>query len=211
MFSKRELRIVSRRPSTVAVGNIGGRMNGNSLRSRTAFLLLAASLVSSLVLGLLFVAVHRMYDLRGLAAAPTPITDEQARQQVVEPGRQFVAAGDLKTVSGLYLLKSCTTEEKPPYQGALYLNFDVPPIAETPVYFRRIARAMTELGWREGLPPGRHPGGHTLVKNGLVAVFYRDPDRPGRGLLQIWGECRAMTDHRLDTTGFIDVTAELSR
>ena len=175
-------------------------------------MVIAAMLMTAFVLGLLFVIVHRIYDLRGTdRPAPVALSDDQTRQQVLEPARQFVAAGNLRAVDGTYLLMSCSTEEKPPYQGALFVNFDVPTIAETPVYFRRIARAMTERGWHEGLPPGRHPGGHTMAKDGVVAYYYRDPDRPGRGLLEIRGECRNTTDHSLDTIGFIDVTAELSR
>lgn len=182
------------------------------LRSRPAVALLAAGLVTCLVLGGLFIAAHRAYDLGGAANAPVaPLTDDQARQQVLDSARQFVTAADLRAVDGTYLLMSCATEEAPPYLGMLDVGFEVPTIAETPVYFRQIAEAMAGLGWREGLPPGRHPGGRTLAKDGVVAYYFRDPDRPGRGLLQIRGECRVTGDHRLDTTGFIDVTSELAR
>ena len=29
--------------------------------------------------------------------------------------------------------------------------------------------------------------------------------------MQVYGECRNVTDHRLDTTGWVDITAELRR
>ena len=187
-------------------------MQSFHLRSRPTVLLLAASLLTSLVLGVVVVVFHRVYDLGGEASRPAaePFTDEQSRQQVLTPAREFVSAGKLKAATGGYLLKSCSTEEQPPYQGTMYVNFDLPTITETPAYFRAIARAMKERGWREGLPPGRHPGGHTLARDGLIAVYYRDLDFAGRGVLQISGECRNLTDHSADSSGFVDVTGELA-
>ncbi|MFM9033344.1 MAG: hypothetical protein ACKOQ4_03530 [Mycobacterium sp.] len=185
----------------------------SSLRSRSAIALLAASLLTTLVLGVVVVVFHRVFDLGGRASQPAPeaLDDEQSRSQVLEPARQFVRAGKLRSATGGYLLMSCGTEEQPPYQGTVYMNFDVPTVTETPAYFREIARAMKDLGWREGLPPGRHPGGHTLAREGLIAVYHRDADQPGRGVLEISGECRNMTDHSADSTGFVDVTRELNR
>ena len=179
------------------------------LRNRAAIALIAAALLISLVLGVGFVVTHRIYDLRGAAMRPVdPLSDAQSRQQVLEPARQFVAAG-LQSPSASYLLMSCTNDEEPLYQGSIYLNFDVPSITETPAYFRRIAAAMTARGWHEGLAPNRHPGGRTLAKDGVTAVYYRSPDIQDRGVLEINGECRNMTDHSLDTIGFVDVTEQL--
>jgi hypothetical protein len=184
-------------------------MVSSRLRSRTGLLILSASLAISLVLGSLFVVTHRIYDSRDTETPVAPLTDDQARAQVLDQARQFVGAGKLGAPSGVYLLMSCTSQERPPYQGTVRVNFDVPTVAETPVYFREIARAMEARGWHEGLPPGRRPGGHTLAKGGLIAVYYRDPDVPGRGLLQISGECRNFTDHQDDPPGFVDITSEL--
>lgn len=186
-------------------------MNSAILRSRTVILSIAAALLTSLTLGVAFVAVHRIHDLRGAAveAPAVPLTADEARQQVLDPARQFVSAGQLKSASASYLLMSCSSNDGPPYQGSVYLNFDVPSITETPAYFREIAAAMKSRGWHEGLPPKRFPGGRTLAREGLFAVYHRHPDLPGRGVLKIYGECRTVTDHRLDTTGFVDVTAAL--
>lgn len=185
-------------------------MDSTRLRSRPVILLLTASLVIALVLAVLFVVVERRRDAR---ADPTgvvaPLSDEQSRRQVLEPARQFVGAGRMQSVNAGYLLSSCADEEQPPYQGMVYLNFDVPTVAQTRAYFAEISRAMAARGWREGLPPGRHPGGRTMVKDGLYAVYYRDPDLPGRGILKLYGECRNVTDHRLDTTGFVDVSDQV--
>ena len=184
-------------------------MDSTRLRSRPVMLLLTASLVTALVLGVLFVVISRGQARPALEQVTSPLSDEQSRRQVLEPARQFVEAGRMRAVNAGYLLSSCASEDEPPYQGMIYLTFDVPTVAETRAYFREIARDMTAAGWREGLPPGRHPGGHTLVKDGMYAVYYRDPDLPGRGLLKLYGECRNVADHRLDTTGFVDITDQV--
>ncbi|MCH9722717.1 MAG: hypothetical protein K0U67_11735 [Actinomycetia bacterium] len=185
-------------------------MDSTALRSKRAIALIAAALLTSLTFGVAFVVAHRIYDLRGAAAAPVDaLTEDQARQQVLDSARLFVMAGRMATPTATYLLMSCSSNGEPPYQGSLYLSFDVPSITETPGYFRRIAAAMKSRGWREGLPPNRHPGGRTLARDGMTAVYYRDPDIPGRGVLQISGECRTLTDHRTDDAGFVDVTGQL--
>lgn len=184
-------------------------MVDSALRSRAGRLLLTAALLCALTLGVTFIVVHRLYDLRGLPTI-SPISDEQSRRQVVDPARQFIAAGDLRNADATYLLQSCSTNEEPPYQGTVYVRYDVPGVVETTALYRRMARTLTSQGWRVGLPPGRHPGGWTLAKGGVTAVYYRDPDLVGRGVLRVYGECRNLSDHRLDGTGFIDVTREVS-
>ena len=76
-------------------------MTRTGIHSRPAVLLIAAALLLCLVLGSSFIVLHRLRDLRGAAveAPADPLTDEQARQQVVEPARQFVEAGRLDKAS----------------------------------------------------------------------------------------------------------------
>jgi hypothetical protein len=183
------------------------------LRSRPAVLLIAAALVMCLVLGLSFIALHRFREMRGASVEPVanPLTDQHSKSQVLEPAREVVAAGDLRGVAGTYLLMSCESSADPPYQGAIYLNFDVPGVLETPKFFRTIASAMTARGFTEGAPPNRHPGGRTFTRNGVTVIYYRNDDVSTRGTMQVYGECRNVTDHRLDTTGWVDITAELRR
>lgn len=69
---------------------------------------------------------------------------------------------------------------------------------------------MSAQGWRVGTRPTRHPEGWTLAKDGVIAVYFRHPDMPDRGVLQVDGECRNLTDHQLDSAGFVDVTADLT-
>lgn len=183
---------------------------GNALRSGPARFLLATALFCSLALAAGFIVVHRVYDLRGLPTV-TPQTDEQSRQQVLEAGRQIIAAGSLRHTDATYLLESCSTEDQPPYQGTLYVGFAVPDVVATRELFRRIVRTMTTQGWRAGPPPAHHPEGWKLGRDGVTAVYYRDSEQQGRGVLRIYGQCRNFADHRFDGTGFMDVTGELSR
>lgn len=170
--------------------------------------LLAAALLTSLVLGCTFVALHRLKDLRGEAVQPPgpPLTDEQSMTQVVGAARQFVTAGRLRNAGGTYLLVPCGVDDGPPYQGSAYVDFDLPSITETPAYLRRISAALSSRGWTEGMAPNQHPGGKILVKGRVSATLYRNPDVPRRGVLEIYGECRNVTDHRLDATGFVDIS-----
>ena len=186
-------------------------MDSTALRSRTVRLLLAATLLTALILGVVAVMASRANDAPTPSAGGVPLTDDQSRQQVLESARQFAGAGKMKALNATYLLASCTSEEQPPYQGLVYLNFYVPTVAETRAYFKQISDAMVTRGWHEGLPPGNHPGGRSMAKDGSYAVFYRDPDLPGRGLLKIYGECRNVTDHSQDSIGFVDVTVAVQR
>ena len=181
------------------------------LRSKPALLLIATALLVSVVLGVSFVVIHRFWDLRGAAVDPVahPLTDEQAKLQVLEPVREIAATGTLRGVSASYLLMSCESADAPPYQGAIYLKFDVPGVMDTPRYFDSIATAMTARGWTEAMPPNRHPGGRTFTRDGLTAIYFRDSDETNRATMQIYGECRNTTDHRRDPTGWVDVTAAL--
>ncbi|AQT82803.1 hypothetical protein B1R94_13420 [Mycolicibacterium litorale] len=151
--------------------------------------------------------------MRGAAVEPVaqPLNDEQARLQVLTPAREIVGAAHLAAVSGSYLLMSCTNTDDPPYQGAIYLNFDVPPVLDTPKYFRSIASAMTQRGWTESMPPNRHPGGRTFTRSGVTVIFFRNADLVDRATMQIYGECRDVTDHRSDTIGWVDISSALLR
>jgi hypothetical protein len=186
-------------------------MNGTYLRSRAVLWLTAAALLTSLVFGAVFITLHHTKDLRGEAveAPESPLSDEQTLAQVVGTARQFVAVGRLRNVVGTYLLQSCESDDEPPYQGSAYIDFDVPSITATPAFFRQISAALRARGWTEGLTPNNHPGGKVLVKDGVSATVYRNPDVAGRGVLQIYGECRNMTDHRGDATGFVEITDRL--
>lgn len=183
------------------------------LRSKPVVLLIMAALLVSLLMGVSFVVVHHFWDLQGAAVDPVahPLTDEQTERQVLEPAQEIAGAGRLKGVSASYLLMSCKNADEPPYQGTIYLNFDVPGVMDTPRYFGTIAAAMTAKGWTEAMAPNRHPGGRTFTRDGLTVIYFRTSDQINRATMQIYGECRNTTDHRRDTTGWADVTAAVLR
>ena len=174
-------------------------------------LLLAATLLMCLTLATAFVVLHRQHAHHGAAVEPPahPLNDDETMEQVVSAARQFVEAGRLETIHATYLLMSCRTEDEPPYQGTVYLDFALPQVATAPDYLPNLARTMAKRGWKPGLDPNQHPGGEIMVNNGVTALIYRNTDVPGRGVLQIYGECRNVTDHRLDATGFVDIGDQL--
>lgn len=181
------------------------------LRTRSARWLLLAALAVSLLMGAGLVGLHRVTDARREAAAPSarPLTDSQTSEQVLASARDFVRVGRFGNPAASYTLMPCWGEDGPPYQGSAYINFDVPTITETPAFFDSILAGMAAGGWTEGVRPNTHPGGRTLGRAGVSALLYRNPDRAGRGVLQIYGECRNVSDHGPDAGQFVDITAKL--
>ena len=135
-----------------------------------------------------------------------PLNDEQTRAQVVEPAKQIVAVANLQDAIGGYILMSCKNQTDPPYQGAIYLTFDLPKSLD---YFDQIAAAMVARGWQKGLPPNQYLFGATVYKDGVTAILYRDPDHRTSGIMKVYGECRDIANHADDTTGWTDITDQL--
>jgi hypothetical protein len=135
-----------------------------------------------------------------------PLNDEQTRAQVVEPAKQIVAVAKLQDAVGGYILMSCKNQTDPPYQGAIYLTFDLPKSLD---YFDQIAAAMVAHGWQKGLPPNQYLFGATVYKDGVTAILYRDPDHRTSGIMKVYGECRDIANHRNDSAGWTDITDQL--
>jgi hypothetical protein len=51
--------------------------------------------------------------------------------------------------------------------------------------------------------------GKTLNKDGVTAIFYPNTDYSNLGIMQLYGECRNMTNHRNDNTAWTDITTQL--
>jgi hypothetical protein len=140
-----------------------------------------------------------------------PLSDQQTRDQVIEPARQIARFAQLHDPTGRFDFSSCNDQGDPPYRGVVSMSFAMPagppdgPSA-TPdpnALFQQIATSMVAHGWNDGPPPDWHSYGRVLNKDGVVAVMTQDPTS-GRGKLSLYGECRNMTNHRLDgpDTGF---------
>ncbi|MGH3675198.1 MAG: hypothetical protein ACRDU5_05570 [Mycobacterium sp.] len=165
--------------------------------------LLLAVLSISLVLGIAFVVI---------ADAPTSdvaaLTDEQARDQVVDSARQIVTVAQLREATGGYTFLSCTNEHDPPYQAAVYLNFRLSG-TNWVKQIREIAAAMLALGWQEAPTMGEHFG-RKLTKDGVTATVHRNLDDAAFGAMRIYGECRNVGDHRNDNPAWTDIGDQLS-
>jgi hypothetical protein len=192
--NRRPIKIAPRRPER--------------LRPRRIRVLIAAALAIPLVLGGAFVVVDRLHSgpSDALAHPTNPLDDNQSRAQVVSPVKDIVALTRLQASSAGYMLMSCTNQNEPPYQGAIYLTFSLPADTQPDTYFGAITATLVGHGWTEGLQPNNHAYANTFVKDGVTVIIYRQDDDPGRGVLRVHGECRNTNDHRADTTAWTDVT-----
>ena len=162
----------------------------------------------SLIFGIGFVVLDAPppAGLDGLGGA-APLTDEQARDQVIDSARHIVKAAHLDGVNGSTIFLSCTNEHDPPYQAAVYLNFPLPdsnPIKR----IRDIASAMVAAGWQEAPSAGEHLG-PKLTRDGVTSTFHQNLDDPKFGTLRMYGQCRIIADHRNDNPAFTDIADHL--
>jgi hypothetical protein len=170
----------------------------------------AGALALSLVLGVaVLLAQHRDHPADVIEHPAHPITDDQAMAQVVDAGKQIIGVGGLDQPRGGYALLSCKNEDDPPYQGTVYLNFTLPSDERIGAYLETLAARLGSYGWRTGLPPNQYMFGITLTKNGVTAVIHRHSEYPNLGILQVYGQCRDMNDHRNDQTAWTEITDEL--
>lgn len=147
----------------------------------------------------------------------SPLSDDQAMAQVIEPAKQIIKVAGLDDPSGGFYLGSCNDQGDPPYRGVVEMSFKWPPDGskghpaevDGNVYFSQLAATMVAHGWSDGPPPGSHPYGRVINKDGVMAIMSQSPSS-GRGSIKLYGECRDMTDHHGDdmTTGF-DITEQL--
>jgi hypothetical protein len=184
--------------------------SSSGLRSPAARALIAVASVTALIIAGVYLAIDRMHAPANDAVEhPGPAaTDAQTETEVVEHARAIVAITGLRHPTASYLLMSCKNRDDPPYQGAVYMNFELPPGIDVDQYFRGVSAAMVASGWREGPAPNQHLFGRNLSKDGVNALVYSDRDTPG-GVARIYGQCHDMTDHRGAKSDWTDVTGRL--
>jgi hypothetical protein len=141
-----------------------------------------------------------------------PLTDEQAKAQVVDPARRIVSAASLDGVDGGFSFESCNDQGEPPYRGRVSMTFLIHGEADT--YFQTVAHAMTLHGWNQGAPPGQHFFGTALNEDGVTANITYLPSDHAYGEIFLLGQCRNTTDHRhdgriTDITGLLGETGLL--
>jgi hypothetical protein len=178
-------------------------------RSPAVRTVIAAVLFTAVLVGAAFLVINRLHSLAAnVVEHPGPAaTDAQTQSEVVEQAKDIVAIAALQQPTASYFLMSCKDHDNPPYQGAVYLDFQLPPDVSADQYFRSIAEAMVAHGWREGLPPNQHMFGRNLSKDGVNAILYPDRDSTTHGVGRIYGKCHDMNSHR--GAEWVDVTDRL--
>jgi len=136
-----------------------------------------------------------------------PMSDQQTRDQVIEPAKQIAGFAHLQDPGGRFDFSSCNDQGDPPYRGLVSMSFTwpadessgSPTDADPNKVFGQIATTMVAHGWNDGPPPDWHSYGRVLNKDGVVAVMTQNPVS-GKGNIALYGECRNMTNHRGDGT-----------
>jgi hypothetical protein len=177
-------------------------------RSPAARTLIATTLLTALIVGAAFLTIDWLHSTATDAVEhPGPAaTDAQTEAEVVEQAKDIVAIAGLAQPTADYSLVSCKNRDDPPYQGAVYLNFVLPTDVGADAYFRAAAAALVAHGWKEGPPPNQHLFGRNLSKDGVSALLYPDRNSSARGVMYLHGQCRNKTDHRSDSSVWVDVT-----
>jgi hypothetical protein len=153
----------------------------------------------------------------GIDHQANPLSDDQAEGQVVDAAKQIAQLVSLPDMYGGFTFESCNDQGDPPYRGVVEMSFKLPvdnskgyPAEVNPdAFFNQIAATMVAHGWTDGPPPGLHPNGRAINKDGVMAIMSWGPN-PGWSRIQLYGECRNMTDHHNDgKTNWVKITDQL--
>jgi hypothetical protein len=140
-----------------------------------------------------------------------PMSDEQAMAQVVEPAKQMVKVAGLQGVTGGFAFEACNDQGEAPYRGHVEMGFALPRGVDPDAYFKQIAATMVKNGWTDGPPPGKKPFGTVIHTDTVMAIIGRSPAAITEGSVDLYGECRNMTDHHNDgKTNGVSITAALT-
>jgi hypothetical protein len=188
----------------VSVSSLSGR-----LRTPRYVGLIGGLSVASVLLACCFLLINELNAAveHAIEHPANPLSDAESEAQVLGPAKQIGSIADLQGVSGGYTLMSCKNEIDPPYQGAVLMYFDLP--SDAFGYYQKIAAEMVARGWTERMSPNRNMPGQMLSKEGVTAIFGRDTDHIRLGTAKLYGECRDITDHRRETTAWVDITDQL--
>jgi hypothetical protein len=179
---------------------------GGWLRSPRSVVLLLAALMTALAVGAGIVVLRNPgADAVGLQGEP--MTDAAAAGQVVAAAKQIVSMAQLQGATGGYAFVSCTNENEPPYQVAVYMNFRLPQ-SNSVKYLRDVAASMVAHGWTSAPAMGEHFG-QKLTRDGVTAIFYGNVDGADIATMRLYGECRNTADHRNDNPVWTEVTDQL--
>ncbi|MGH3675303.1 MAG: hypothetical protein ACRDU5_06110 [Mycobacterium sp.] len=181
-----------------------------TIRSKPAARLVCAMFALTLALGGCFPMKPEERPSEPPKPAVTPLSDEQAKAQVVNPANEIARAAQLQGITGGFSFEACNDQGEPPYRGLVEMGFALPTDMEPTTFFEQIAKTMVGQGWTDGPPPGKRPFGTVIHKGPIMAIMGRHPTYKENGYVQLSGECRNMVDHRNDgKTIAEDITEQL--
>ncbi|HEX4395811.1 MAG TPA: hypothetical protein VH084_30405, partial [Mycobacterium sp.] len=101
----------------------------SNTRSPAPRTVIAAVLFTAVLVGAALLVINRLHSSAADAVEhPGPAaTDAQTQSEVVEQAKDVVAIAALQQPTASYLFMSCKDHDNPPYQGAVYLDFQLPP------------------------------------------------------------------------------------
>lgn len=181
------------------------------LRSRLVQLLIAGTLMVSSVFGAAFIVLHRT----SRPARPGGRETGSPAHRRAEPGagashrpairRGGPPAGSQRELSADALPRGGRTD----LPGSPLPQLRSPTIRETPsTSARSRATSTAAAGGRSSTraSPGWEDAEQRRSRGGALPPSRRSGPR----VLQIYGECRDVADHRMDHIGFVDVSRELT-
>jgi hypothetical protein len=121
------------------------------------------------------------------AAGVQRMSETAAAEQVTAAARDAVVASRLADPAGGRASMSCASDAGPPYRAAVHMTFALP-AGNTVGYLNRVTADMVADGWVDTGIVAEHFG-KKLTRDGVVAVFFRNPERLDLATMQLSGEC----------------------
>jgi hypothetical protein len=121
------------------------------------------------------------------AAGVPRMSEAAAADLVTEAARDAVGSARLERPAGGRTSMSCASTTGPPYRAVVHMTFALP-AGNTVGYLNRVAADMVADGWADSGVVAEYFG-KKLTRDGVVAVFYRNPERLDVATMKLSGEC----------------------
>ncbi|MFC7676164.1 hypothetical protein ACFQWH_23980 [Mycolicibacterium sp. GCM10028919] len=121
------------------------------------------------------------------AAGVPRMTEAAAAELVTAAARDAVVAARLERPAGGRTSMSCASATGPPYRPVVHMTFALPE-GNTVGYLNRVAADLVADGWADSGVVAEYFG-KKLTRGGVVAVFYRNPERLDVATMRLSGEC----------------------
>jgi hypothetical protein len=121
------------------------------------------------------------------AAGVPRMSEAAAAELVTAAARDAVVAAKLVGPAGGRTSMSCASAAGPPYRAVVHMTFALP-AGNTVGYLNRVAADLVADGWVDSGVVAEYFG-KKLTRGGVVAVFYRNPERLDVATMRLSGEC----------------------